>query len=426
MRVESDNKLAGIPIASTPLGGQELPEDVDLSDKLPEIGDQGNQQSCVAWAVAYALKSYQERVDLGEQINFSPSYIYNQINHGENVPTYITDALNVLSSQGVCTYEEMPYDEKDWKTKPGTNAKMSAKRFRIDYWRQVNIQDIKEVKAQLAAGLPVVIGADVSTEFINEGATNGASYIWKDKGTSAGGHAMLVVGYDNEKNAFKVMNSWGKGWGDNGFAWIDYDLFPQVIMYGFVAKDALTSPDTVANLDDKNKNANDKPYDEKEKRDEHDYYNDEDYFEDEELNPRDNPTAFDTINFHSSEVVHNVKIPNEETLGKAMKISGTVDIPARFGKKFQIAIHIYNAQTGQQVKSMIYPDYADVNGFAAKATPEYDITEAGFRNGTWWVNIPYRAINLPPGTTYYYAVPTLFVDNFGVAFGDKIDFWVRK
>ena len=40
---------------------------------------------------------------------------------------------------------------------------------------------------------------------------------------------MLVVGYSNENNAFKVVNSWGAGWGDEGFVWIDYKAFENVL-----------------------------------------------------------------------------------------------------------------------------------------------------------------------------------------------------
>jgi hypothetical protein len=410
---EERNKLAGIPLASTPFGGTELPESIDLSEGMPEAGNQGGQQSCVAWAVAYALKSYQEKMELGEQMNFSPSFIYNQINNGQNVPTYITDALNVLSEQGVCFLNEMPYKEDDWKSKPSQLARQSAKRFRIDYWRQVNVQDVKEVKAQLHAGLPVIIGSEVSYEFVKEGLNN-EDYIWKEKGKSAGGHAMLLVGYDDKKNAFKVMNSWGKEWGDNGFGWIDYELFPTVTWYGFVAKDAYTAPETIAN-----KNSNQQTEDDK------NYYNNDNYYQNQEINPRDNPNAFDTINFNHQDVQHNVMIEGDESKGKAMKITGSIDLPSKFGKKFQVAVHIYDAATNKQVKSLMYPDYADVDGFAAKATPLTDIGETGFR-GTWWINIPYRAVDFPPGQSDFYAIPSLFVDNFGVAFGEPIKFWIRK
>ena len=40
---------------------------------------------------------------------------------------------------------------------------------------------------------------------------------------------MVIVGYDNSKRAFKVANSWGSDWGDNGYGWIDYDHFIDLI-----------------------------------------------------------------------------------------------------------------------------------------------------------------------------------------------------
>ena len=214
MKFEEKNKLAGIPLASTPFGGDELPKSFDLSDKMPPVGNQGSQNSCVAWAIAYAMKSYQEKVEIGQELLFSPSYIYNQINNGMNAPTYVTDALNMLSEQGVCPMNDMPYVESDFTSKPSEAAKADAKKFRIDFWRQVNVTDLKEVKAQLSAGYPVIIGADVSQDFVNDGFAQKASYIWKDAGTSAGGHCMLLVGYDDDKKAFKLMNSWGADWGD--------------------------------------------------------------------------------------------------------------------------------------------------------------------------------------------------------------------
>ena len=129
MLFETPERLAGIPLASTPAGGTELPASIDLSDKLPPVGQQGQQQSCVAWAVAYALKSYEEKVESGQSLKFSPSFIYNQINNGQNVPTYVTDALNVLSQQGVCMYDEMPYDQNDWVKKPTPQMQEGAKKY---------------------------------------------------------------------------------------------------------------------------------------------------------------------------------------------------------------------------------------------------------------------------------------------------------
>ena len=47
----------------------------------------------------------------------------------------------------------------------------------------------------------------------------------------------------------------------------------------------------------------------------------------------DNPTQEDAvIDFHQKNVVYNVQSPDTKYTGVAMKIEGTLDIPARYGK----------------------------------------------------------------------------------------------
>lgn len=38
-----------------------------------------------------------------------------------------------------------------------------------------------------------------------------------------GGHCVALVGYDDERKAFLVRNSWGTGWGLNGYFWMPYE-----------------------------------------------------------------------------------------------------------------------------------------------------------------------------------------------------------
>jgi len=40
-----------------------------------------------------------------------------------------------------------------------------------------------------------------------------------------GGHAVLVVGYDEARRVFIVRNSWGGRWGDGGHFYLPYDFF---------------------------------------------------------------------------------------------------------------------------------------------------------------------------------------------------------
>ena len=37
-----------------------------------------------------------------------------------------------------------------------------------------------------------------------------------------GGHAVLAVGYDNDQQRFRFRNSWGTGWGQEGYGTIPY------------------------------------------------------------------------------------------------------------------------------------------------------------------------------------------------------------
>jgi hypothetical protein len=50
-----------------------------------------------------------------------------------------------------------------------------------------------------------------------------------------GGHALCVVGYDDDKfgGAFEIMNSWGTAWGKGGFIWVKYDDFCNSVKYAY-------------------------------------------------------------------------------------------------------------------------------------------------------------------------------------------------
>jgi hypothetical protein len=43
-------------------------------------------------------------------------------------------------------------------------------------------------------------------------------------GDIRGYHTVVIAGYDNLRNAFRILNSWGPGWGDAGYGWVAYGL----------------------------------------------------------------------------------------------------------------------------------------------------------------------------------------------------------
>ncbi len=226
-----------------------LPASVDLSLDVPVPGNQGGQGSCVGWAVAFALKSYHERIERGWPLTadrhvMSPAYVYNQI----KVPgggAYFLDAFNLLIGQGVSSWAQMPYDPRDDRTQPSAAARAEAANYRIAEWgvvlRTTHAIFVQEIKRHLATGVPVVIGVPVYPDFDSLSESN--PVYDHTGGHRRGYHAIVIVGYDDALSAFRIINSWGADWGIDGYGWIDYAASKSLIRSAYVTRDVVASPD---------------------------------------------------------------------------------------------------------------------------------------------------------------------------------------
>ena len=158
----------------------------------------------------------------------SPAYIYNQIKAaGCDEGSAIQDALDTISSQGIVELAIMPYDQNDCDTQPNNLQKVLAEPNKIEkyfYFHQDSVY--QHTKAALLRDQPVVIAITIDRNYFGARDENGL-YIYRKFKDPVGGHAMLVVGYSDDMNAFKVVNSWGSGWGNEGFVWIDYKAFKE-------------------------------------------------------------------------------------------------------------------------------------------------------------------------------------------------------
>ena len=48
---------------------------------------------------------------------------------------------------------------------------------------------------------------------------------------------MVIVGYNDNRSAFKVLNSWGSDWGFDGYIWITYNHFKKVTYEAYIIYD---------------------------------------------------------------------------------------------------------------------------------------------------------------------------------------------
>src|SRR5262249_55515703 len=93
----------------------------------------------------------------------------------------------------------------------------------------------REIRQALAQRQIVVLSVVMDPKF-HAGKFTRYTTTSREKGLAAGAlandvdkhHAMCVVGYDDDKKAYLLMNSWGKGWGENGFCWVSYGLLQKI------------------------------------------------------------------------------------------------------------------------------------------------------------------------------------------------------
>ncbi|HEX5149898.1 MAG TPA: FG-GAP-like repeat-containing protein [Parafilimonas sp.] len=205
-----------------------FPSSVDLSNKMPAVRSQGNQGSCVGWAVGYYCKTYQEVVERGWNANtnaYSPSWVYNQINGGKDNGSKVADAMNLLADDGCDFWDNFPYSAADHTTQPDGGSIGNAKHYKASSWKYVK-KEVDDIKSLLASGKVVVISFDIHPDFDDLDEDNEVYDDFSD--SSRGSHAVCVVGYDDNREAFKLVNSWGRSWGINGYGWIAYDVIPDI------------------------------------------------------------------------------------------------------------------------------------------------------------------------------------------------------
>jgi len=252
-----DEKMDDIPEDITPFDdgdGGSLANKVSLEHLFPPIGDQGQYGTCVAWSVGYNLKTALNAIEHGWNQNqlastsnqASPQDLWWSIDKkGNNCNgTNFEPALDAIIINGVASLAAVPYPTKVncSKTSGGDPNNKLANYRKIASEKQG--LEVNNFKGYLNAGRPISIGAKLGDLFMKWKDASIIEYdTYNGKNMQHAYHAMVLVGYDDSKNggkgAFRVRNSWGPSWGDNGSIWVDYDFFCESFCFAaFVAQNA--------------------------------------------------------------------------------------------------------------------------------------------------------------------------------------------
>lgn len=231
-----------LPSPSILSGAGDLERKYIIPDNFfPTPGNQGEAWSCTGWAVGYYLDSYyQGRLtntppDLDPKI-FSHAYVYdilrrckkNGCNCGINIPNAL-DYIQVNGNVPLSAYSDDcgTLDQKKLK-----DLQDIAIKYKIKHWLSTKTSNLNDLKSYILDDIPVIVCIGVDADFQNfKHKTENDIYNIKqlpfDQYLK---HCVLLTGYDEDRKAFRIINSYGTEWGSKGFAWISYDAFRQMFV----------------------------------------------------------------------------------------------------------------------------------------------------------------------------------------------------
>lgn len=203
-----------------------LPSKVDLRPSCPGVYDQGQLGSCTAnaWAGLIEFLQIQEKLPLFTPSRLQIYYDEREMNGdtADDTGAACADGAQVVSKQGAGPESEWPYDVAQFAVAPPAQVVSDALKHLTFNVQQV-AQDLTTMKETLAGSLPIVIGFTVYESFESTAVAQSGVVALPGPGEQVlGGHAVLVVGYDDSTSMFIVRNSWGSGWGQSGYFMMPY------------------------------------------------------------------------------------------------------------------------------------------------------------------------------------------------------------
>lgn len=186
------------------------------------IKNQGNCGSCYSFG---ACASYESNKLLNDKETFDLSEQWFMMKAKDIGPYggckgwYLDKSMDLLKDHGTAAENDCKYLATEKACPSEAKAKFKIK----SYARTTDINTIKKALHDYGA---VYVGFAVFSDF----SYYKTGYYEHKSGYKRGYHAVAIVGYDKE--GWKVKNSWGTGWGDNGYFWIKYNQMDNDVEFG--------------------------------------------------------------------------------------------------------------------------------------------------------------------------------------------------
>ncbi len=183
--------------------------------KMTAIRNQGGCGSC--WAFT-AMGAYEGtyRLRFNAAIDTSEQHIVSCAGAGSCAGGWWDPVFTWMLGSKVRTEAQTPYTASN-----GVCTPAPAGTYKAAAWGFVTVKAEVPTVAQLKSALvthgPLAVAVRVTPAF--QAYTSG---VFNQNDTGWINHGVVIVGWDDAKGAWRIRNSWGTGWGENGYMWIKY------------------------------------------------------------------------------------------------------------------------------------------------------------------------------------------------------------
>jgi len=213
-----------------------LPPSVDFSNLVPYVADQSELGSCASEAACYLMKIWEMKQQPSSAqrpaiLPFDPSPMFQYWNarvlvEGDPVDqdtgTTIYDSISATKRYGICSLTSWAYDISKFAVQPPENCYLEAAKHKSSSLFAIP-QQLTSLKSYLSQRIPIMAGFQLYQSFQSDAvAASGMVPLPGPNEPYLGGHALVLVAYDDAKSLFKFVNSYSGSWGQSGFGYFPY------------------------------------------------------------------------------------------------------------------------------------------------------------------------------------------------------------